>query len=54
MLYIGTEITSASCFGSAFPISCRVALTLAQPHYSGVGDSPPHTVSHPDKGLLLS
>ena len=42
--YIGTYIASASCFGSAFPTPCHLALTLAQPHSSGVVRSPLHTV----------
>jgi len=51
--YIGIYISSASYFVSAFPIPCHLALTLAQPHSSGVVFSPPYTVSHPDNGLLL-
>ena len=53
IIYIGNNVTSASCYGSAFPIPCHLALTLAQAHSSGVEGSPPHTVSNPDIGLLL-
>ena len=35
--YIGTYITSVSCFGSAFPIPCHLAVTLTQPNSSGCG-----------------
>ena len=54
IIYRGTYIISASYFGSAFPIPRHLALTLAQPHSSSVRVSPPHTMSHPDNGLLLS
>jgi len=56
IVHIGTYITSASCFGSAFPIPCHLALTLTQPYSSGVcvgGGSTPRIVTHPDNGLLL-
>ena len=34
------NITSASCFGSSFPIPFHLILILAQPHSSGVGGVP--------------
>jgi len=37
IIYMGTHITSASYFGSAIPIPCHLALTLAQPHSRGWG-----------------
>ena len=53
IIYVGTYIPSASSFGSACPLPCHLARTLAQPHSSGLeGSSPPNRVPR-DNGLLL-
>jgi len=53
IIYVGTYIPSASSFGSACPLPCHLALTLAQPHSSGLERSSPPNRVPADNGLLL-